>query len=105
MATTGNAEIELLRPIEEITGNDDLEREGRYESAGTIMAWVLPIRAERALHAVGKLTDRALKLRFRAPKIAERITAGWRIEHNGESYEIRVATCVQGAWNVMAERV
>lgn len=105
MSATARATITLHKPLENLTGDDALEREQRMTEMMSLQAWAIAVRAERTLHTLGALTDRAMKFRFRAPRLHEPIRAGWEIEHEGERYAVRSATNIAGLWSILAERV
>lgn len=107
MASTGTAIVTLQRPVTMVTGSAHDEREQRHEDARPLCVWMMPVRAERAVHALGVLTDRAAKVRFRAPSgMTERIAAGWRLKDDeGRIWEVKTAIEMRGLWDLVVERV
>jgi len=106
MSTLGRQTIELWRPVQETTGDDDLQLEGHYSQLTTCTAWVKELSGDQALETLGTLTDTALRIRVRPRDLGERrISSGWRVVHDGNEYAVRSATQTGGLWNLLVERL
>ncbi len=97
--------IELWRPVEDRVGSDDLELEGHFTLAVETRAWFVELSADRAYHALGTLTDTAVRIRVRNDNLKHRPIGGWRVVADGQEYAVRSATQIGGLWNIMAERL